>query len=318
MTTAEVQGGIRKNDEDTDTQTILRVKRKRIDSPVDAFVFQLGQERSSKRHGTNDGARGVFRLAETNRESSYSVKAHSQVPAEQSASARIIEAEWDAAKHKVAIKRKRGADSDDKEKEQKRKQGKPDEPVLPNMDHFAGMLADYLNFNDVQVMENTSNEYVYDIYFRELLPQNWRVPSHKKSTIQRESASRGPPQIGRAKTSPAKHAYSPVPAPRASASDHPTSAPGFEHLSALEENNTQEDWESEADLFPIYLRPMVDEHGETIMMPVSLEGEKLTENSLVYDEQNARSLLGEDEDSNDEDFYANDYPDGDEDDSASF
>lgn len=57
----------------------------------------------------------------------------------------------------------------------------------------------------------------------------------------------------------------------------------------------------------------MDEEGRTTIVPISSTGQRLAETLLVEEELTAPpSMLGEDEDSNDEDFYGNDYPDRDE------
>lgn len=163
---------------------------------------------------------------------------------------------------------------------------------------------------------------MYDIYYRETVPLHWKLPADKdesKKVVEKHrppaigrAARAGPPQVGRA-SERAKASYSPVPLPRHTPSA--TSAPGFEHLNTLSTEHApdwEEDWD-EADFIPVFLRPSVDEEGRTTVVPISSTGQRLAEAQLVHEELRAPpSMLGEDEDSNDEDYFGNDYPDRDE------
>lgn len=113
--------------------TILRVKRKRDDDPIDAFVVQLGTVPNAKQPRPTARERqepGMFRLRET-------------VPKALNDEARVIEAEWDASRRKIAIKRKRDGHEDD-EQAQRKKTWTASSTSPSRMDHFAEMLSDYL------------------------------------------------------------------------------------------------------------------------------------------------------------------------------
>lgn len=144
---------------------------------------------------------------------------------------------------------------------------------------------------------------MYDIYYRQSMPAHWQLPKTAPPHV-------GPPQIGRASTK--AKSYSPVPLSRSHHST--TSAPGFEHLTKYQASKQpiEDDWEEE-DLIPVFFRSTVDEEGRATIVPISSTGQRLAETLLVEEELTAPpSMLGEDEDSNDEDFYGNDYPDRDE------
>lgn len=274
--------------------TILRVKRKRNEDRIDAFVYQMNLQGTKRRIENEERDIGMFRLAQTVPDPANSYK-----------NKRIIDAEWDAERRKIAIKRKRDefTENDARKKHLIEKTEK--------MDHFAEMLADYLQCTSLTYPvnngeKNTESDFVYDIYYRETMPTHWQLPG--PSTPARP----GPPTVGRAKTKP-KEPYSPVPLAKHQHST--TSAPGFEHLANLHSSNpeaTAEEWE-EDDFIPVFLRSSVDQDGRMTVVPISSTGQRLAETLLVDEELRAPpSMLGEDEDSNDEDFYANDYPDQDE------
>lgn len=107
--------------------TILRVKRKRNEDPIDAFVFELNAQNARRRIEPEGRDIGMFRLAETVPQTLHSNE-----------DCRVIEAEWDANRHKIAIKRKRDNVSDDGIRK------KTTIEQHNKMNHFADMLADYL------------------------------------------------------------------------------------------------------------------------------------------------------------------------------
>lgn len=275
------------------TDTILRVKRKRNEDPIDAFIFELNAQNARRRIEPEGRDIGMFRLAETIPQTLRSNEDR-----------RIIEAEWDSNRHKIAIKRKRDVTSDDGT----RKKTAPEQH--DKMNHFADMLANYLqrtyqtnSVDSKETKKEKEGEYVYDIYYRQAMPAHWQLPKFAPPRV-------GPPQIGRASTK--AKSYSPVPVGRSQNST--TSAPGFEHLSKYQVSSQpiEDDWEEE-DLIPVFFRSTVDEDGRTTVVPISSTGQRLAETLLVEEELTAPpSMLGEDEDSNDEDFYGNDYPDRDE------
>ena len=88
----------------------------------------------------------------------------------------------------------------------------------------------------------------------------------------------------------------PLRAPRRST----TSAPGFEHLAPEEDDDFLfDEWETGASFTPIFSR-----HTQGAV-PAHAE-------ELVEEEITPAPALEDDEDSNEEDFYRNDYPDQDE------
>lgn len=110
-----------------DARMVLRVKRKRQDDPIDAFRFEnRSADRFTKRRQTNESAlllTDIFHLAET------------QTEADVSGTHRIIDAEWDASKRLISLKRKHD-DGDDTPAQRRR--------TDPAMNQFAGMLSEYL------------------------------------------------------------------------------------------------------------------------------------------------------------------------------
>ncbi|WFC97620.1 hypothetical protein MYAM1_000337 [Malassezia yamatoensis] len=272
----------------TNAEAILRVKRKRGEDPIDAFVVH-SDSRQTKFRSQNAGREiGMFRLAQTQADASAA-----------STSQKIIEAEWDSSKKRIAIKRKREEDSIHEQSSK-----------IPHTGYdqhgpFSGMLADYLKLN---LGENNkkAEEFVYDIYYRETLPSEWRV------TTSRPVVRNQPPSIGRAKSG-GRASFSPVPLPRTQQSS--TTAPGFEHLAkhhAQEKEYSGDTFEDE-DFIPVFLRSAINDAGHTEMVPVTTSGQRLEETLLLDEERDAQNTtLEEDEDSNDEDFYGNEYPDRDE------
>lgn len=110
-----------------DARMVLRVKRKRQDDPVDAFRFEHRDADSfTKRRQTNERASlltDIFHFAET------------QTEADVSGTHRIIDAEWDASKRLISLKRKHD-DRDDVPVQRRR--------TDLAMNQFAGMLSEYL------------------------------------------------------------------------------------------------------------------------------------------------------------------------------
>lgn len=278
---------------------VLRVKRKHNEDPIDAFVYRMGSSGSKRRVETKSLDLGMFRFAQT--------VPQSNVPKQ---NGRFIDAEWDEKHRKISIKRKRD-DPTNSETREKALAGSP-----RKMELFADMLADYLqctsnsySVNTIEKKRKIEDEFVYDIYYRERMPAEWQLPKPVSSTRS------GPPQIGRAGVTP-KSSYSPVPLHKTSQYTS-TSAPGFEHLAQLNNHEPApglgfDQWEEE-DFIPIFIKHTMDEAGHTTIMPISSTGERLAEKLLINEEvQASPSTFEEDEDSNDEDFYGNDYPDNDE------
>lgn len=96
-------------------RAVLRVKRKRLDDPVDAFLFQLREERMEAKRQRDDeagsadiplrpdaGPRGMFRRQSTVESSAL----------QQDTTKHIIEAEWDAQRHRMKLKRKYNHDEE--------------------------------------------------------------------------------------------------------------------------------------------------------------------------------------------------------------
>lgn len=118
--------------------TVLRVKRKRADDPVDAFVLQSSVAPQTKRRGTfganaKTGARahthaGVFRRAVKNEQLTSDTNQ------------RVIEAEWDALNHRMKLKRKHESQEEAPSVSRTRLDADP-----MRMDQFAEMLHDYLH-----------------------------------------------------------------------------------------------------------------------------------------------------------------------------
>ena len=164
-------------------------------------------------------------------------------------------------------------------------------------------------------------DYVYDIYYREAMPDDWVVAQQPRTAAQPprphasvpKRAPHAPPMIGRAARS---DVYSPVPVSRGRFGIHATSAPGFEHLAPLQRDSgpdppSMDDWDDETAFLPVHLHETVGADGCTSMMAVPMGEHALTEDDLVNDTPDAE-LDEDDEDSNDEDFYRNNYPDRDE------
>jgi len=69
----------------------------------------------------------------------------------------------------------------------------------------------------------------------------------------------------------------------------------------------------EASFYPVHLRTTIDENGHTLVTAVPIGAQGLAENDLMLEEiESGVGLCDDDEDSNDEDYYRNDYPDQDE------
>ena len=69
----------------------------------------------------------------------------------------------------------------------------------------------------------------------------------------------------------------------------------------------------EASFYPVHLRTTMDENGHTVVTAVPIGAQGLAENDLMLEEiESGAGLCDDDEDSNDEDYYRNDYPDQDE------
>lgn len=112
--------------------------------------------------------------------------------------------------------------------------------------------------------------------------------------------------------------HSPVPLSQGRyAMGHETSAPGFEHLDDADEHELDRDWAKEASFYPVHLRTIVDENGRASMVAIPIGTQALDDDDLLHDELEPTLDLEEDEDSNEEDFYRNDYPDRDEWDASS-
>lgn len=73
------------------------------------------------------------------------------------------------------------------------------------------------------------------------------------------------------------------------------------------------DWLRDMSFFPVHLRTALDEHGKVSVTAVPIGASGLTEDDLLLEETDASVYeYDDDEDSNDEDYYGNDYPDRDE------
>ncbi|WFD30109.1 hypothetical protein MSPP1_001125 [Malassezia sp. CBS 17886] len=338
--------GVRSGGPTPQDRTILRVKRKRHDPPVDAILFQFHADASTKRRAAHPFPRdvqpapaqltqGVFRLAQTLPTASVSEDAAAMRQ-------RIIEAEWDAARRTVAIKRKRGADDDDGKRDKApphpvapaaecegRKQTPrtpPPSQQLPGMGHFADMLSDYMQLRDngppTDAPLPAASDYVYDIYYRESIPEHWRlaqrpttraVDARQRAPVPCPVADRaGPPVVGRASSATDPRAFSPVPPPQRTAKPPgATSAPGFEHLANLDSGACGDAWEDDAQFFPLFLQPTMDAEGNMVMVPARV-GAAAAGSGEPTEETDPAATADDDEDSNDEDYYGNDYPAHDE------
>ena len=153
-----------------------------------------------------------------------------------------------------------------------------------------------------QEAKEDAGDYVYDIYYRDELPPDWTPPARpaepaaRPPAVSARSQARAPPVVGRAKGSSDTHSPVPLRAPRRST----TSAPGFEHLAPEEDDDFLfDEWETGASFTPIFSR-----HTQGAV-PAHAE-------ELVEEEITPAPALEDDEDSNEEDFYRNDYPDQDE------
>lgn len=131
-----------------DVTRILRVKRKRNDDPVDAFLFQFHAPPKAKRRGQNADmiaqdpgmwdsltGVGVFRRKET----LYTI--HSTNSQEVN---NVIEAEWDAAACRVKLKRKH--EEDEKSSiSSSHSRIRLNEAAEEGMEKFSKLLEDYLH-----------------------------------------------------------------------------------------------------------------------------------------------------------------------------
>ena len=114
-------------DPGTNAEAILRVKRKRGEDPIDAFVLQSDSRQTKSRSQDAGRKIGIFRLAQTQADASTA-----------STSQKIIEAEWDSIQKKIALKRKREEDS------VRNKASKILHTGHEQQTPFSEMLADYL------------------------------------------------------------------------------------------------------------------------------------------------------------------------------
>ncbi|WFD33736.1 hypothetical protein MCUN1_000551 [Malassezia cuniculi] len=252
------------------TRTVLRVKRKRQDDPIDAFRFE---------HPNSD-----------------------RPEADVSGAHRIIDAEWDANARRISLKRSREGD------EEVRAQRQRTESAA--MAKFTDMLAEYLKCTSklttveqesapesrADLSPNLSNgsieDYVYDIYYRDQPVQPKPKPAPKKSAPAELPQLRAPPTVGRA--SRPRTTYSPLPPAR-----HSTSAPGFEHLESATIDGDDDDDDWDRSLMPVALKRQPN--GELQVINATVTDELVADESPEIDD--------DDEDSNDEDYYLNDYPD---------
>ncbi|EDP45327.1 hypothetical protein MGL_0316 [Malassezia globosa CBS 7966] len=72
------------------------------------------------------------------------------------------------------------------------------------------------------------------------------------------------------------------------------------------------DWIHDASFFPMHMRTTMDKHGHMSMVAVPIGAQGLTEDDLLLEEIDSGDGDMEDEDSNNEDYYGNEYPDQDE------
>lgn len=284
---------------------VLRVKRKRADDPVDAFLFQfntqthIAKRRGAQPHHLHDQPEhGMFRRRETVNISEQMAK-----------DARVIEAEWDSSSHRMRLKRKHELDTESASVRRKHQPPELQEDFAQHMSRFSDMLSEYLKLNQVSLessdsgTENT-NEYVYDIYYQDTIHMAaWKHRATKNVSCV--------PTVGRARVK-TNQPHSPIPISSKGYDSIPstTSAPGFEHLQDTEEDV---DWAYDASFCPVHLRTTMDENGHTSVTAVPIGAKGLAENDLMLEEsESGAGVCDDDEDSNDEDYYRNDYPDQDE------
>lgn len=136
--------------------------------------------------------------------------------------------------------------------------------------------------NCLDLSNGSIEDYVYDIYYGDQLP--------KPIEPVRSSRLNVPPAVGRAQGPRPTSPFSPLPPVR-----HVTSAPGFEHLDCNSSVH-DDDWDSA--LLPVALKRQPNGDLQVVSATVT--------DQLVGDEYPEPE---DDEDSNDEDYYLNDYPD---------
>ena len=148
---------------------------------------------------------------------------------------------------------------------------------------------------------------MYDIYYPEALKSEaTRGPSSIKAecrvpTVERASSGSRP-----------FDKFSPVPLrPKGYGTESTTSAPGFEHLHTPDDDHDM-DWIHDASFFPMHMRTTMDKHGHMSIVAVPIGAQGLTEDDLLLEEIDSGDGDMEDEDSNNEDYYGNEYPDQDE------
>lgn len=285
---------------------VLRVKRKRADDPVDAFLFQFHtQSHLAKRRGTqphhppDQPGHGMFRRRET-----------VNIGEQMAKDAQVIEAEWDSFSKRMRLKRKHEQDTETTSVRRKHQPSHlQEEDKAQDMNCFSDMLSEYLRLNQVSLESHdtsaeAANEYVFDIYYQDTTPMTaWRHRDAKNVNCV--------PTVGRARTKSNKpHSSVPISGKGYDTGPSTTTAPGFEHLQDPEEDV---DWMHEASFYPVHLRTTMDENGRTLVTAVPIGAQGLAENDLMLEEiESGADLCDDDEDSNDEDFYRNDYPDQDE------
>lgn len=285
---------------------VLRVKRKRADDPVDAFLFQFHtQTHLAKRRGAqpeylhHQPGHGMFRRRET-----------VDVDEQMAKDAQVIEAEWDSFSKRMKLKRKHEQDT---ETTSVRRKHQPsllqEEDKARDMNCFSDMLSEYLRLNHVSLESSdinaeAANEYVFDIYYQDTTPMTARRHRDAKNV-------NCVPTVGRARTKSNKpHSSVPISGKGYDTGPSTTTAPGFEHLQDPEEDV---DWTQEASFYPVHLRTTMDKNGHTVVTAVPIGAQGLAENDLMLEEiESGAGLCDDDEDSNDEDYYRNDYPDQDE------
>ena len=151
---------------------VLRVKRKRADDPVDAFLFQFHtQTHLAKRRGAqpeylhHQPGHGMFRRRET-----------VDVDEQMAKDAQVIEAEWDSFSKRMKLKRKHEQDT---ETTSVRRKHQPsllqEEDKARDINCFSDMLSEYLRLNHVSLESSdinaeAANEYVFDIYYQDTTP----------------------------------------------------------------------------------------------------------------------------------------------------
>lgn len=152
-----------------------------------------------------------------------------------------------------------------------------------------------------------SEDYVYDIYYEDHTTAKLILAPSPPPPRTRNA----PPVIGRASAKPHSHAFSPVPLSSSQRTwTDSTSAPGFEHLA--QQCNDESAWSEPLSWLPVQLRPSVDKDGQRAMVAIPIGAMGLHESDLVLENQTSPGYEEEEEDSNDEDYFGNEYPDRDE------